>query len=182
MTDNNIQKLILGFLVLILGLALIGSIASNTLAVTAKTGVASETLDISGARLESDCNFSINETYPFTITNAPTGWKSTDCPITSFSMVNQTSVAATVTTDYVLFASNGTLLLKNTTKFVNVDCAALTGNTTTLTYNYCGDDYLNLSWGRSILNLVSGFFALALLGIGIGIFYSVARDTGLIGK
>lgn len=181
MTDGNtIQKFILGFLVIIVGLALIGSVASNSLAVTDKTIVYDEALDIGGARLVDDCNFSINTTYPFEVANLPTGWKASGgCAITSFSMKNQTDVAATATTDYVIFENNGTLYLKNTTKFMNVDCT-ITPNNTKLTYSYCPDGYMNLAWGRSIINLVAGFFALALLGAGVGLFYSVARDTGLV--
>lgn len=183
MENNSISKLIVGFLVLIVGLALIGSIASNTTSVTDKKG-ASEVLDIGPARIADNCNFSINESYPFTVAQAPTtGWRSGGgCPLTNLIMLNQTSVAAVVTTDYTLFPNNGTLLLKNTTKFVNADCTIVTSNTTTLTYDYCGTDYVNLAWGRTILNLVSGFFALALLGVSVGIFYSVARDEGIIGK
>ena len=175
---NEIQKLIVGFLVLIVGIALIGSVASNSLAVTDKTLVYSESLDISAARTASGaCPMSVDETHALALVNSPTGWKATDCPITSFSMLNQTGIEATVTTDYVLFANNGTLLLMNTT--IWGDCSA-SANTTTLNYTYCADGYLNLSWGRTILNLVAGFFALALLGVSIGIFYSVAKDANLI--
>lgn len=182
MAENSIQKLILGFLVIITGLALIGSVATQTIAVTDKTRVYDEALDIAAGRLADGCGVgSINTTYPFTITNAPTGWKVGACPIASFSMKNQTSVLATVTTDYVFFENNGTLYLKNTTKFVNADCTD-TGNATTLTYQYCSDGYMNIAWGRSILNLVSGFFALALLGAGIALFYDVAKDAGMISK
>ena len=182
MAENTIQKLILGFLVLIVGTVLIGSIAVGTEGVTAKLGVGSETLDIASARLGTgNCPMSMDPTVALTIVNAPTSWKSEDCPITDFVMLNQTDVAALVTTDYVFFDNNGTLYLKNTTRFVGDDCAA-TSNTTTLSYIYCGDDYINSAWGRSVLDLVSGFFAIALLGVGIGIFYSIAKDNGIIGK
>lgn len=181
MENNVITKLVIGFVVLIVGLGLIGSIATNTTLVTDKKG-ASEVLDIGPARIADNCNFSINESYPFTIAQVPTGWKTTDCPIANFIMLNQTSVAAVVTTDYTLFPANGTLLLKNTTKFVNADCTIVTSNTTTLTYDYCDDTYMNIAWGRTILNLVSGFFALALLGVSVGIFYSIGKDAGIIGK
>ena len=55
-------------------------------------------------------------------------------------------------------------------------------NLTNVGYTYCGDDYMNIAWGRSILNLVAGFFALGILGVGIGLFYSIAKDAGIIGK
>jgi len=178
MAENTVQKLLLGFLVLIVGIVLISTIASNTLLVTEKIGVASETIDISTDKTVSGaCPQGVNGTNVFTLVNAPTGWKITDCPITSFSMANQTGVAATVTTDYVFFANNGTLFLKNTT--IWGDCSA-TANATTATYNYCSDEYLNSTWGRAILNLVAGFFALALLGASVGLFYSVAKDAGIV--
>lgn len=176
-----IGKLVIGFFVLIVGLALIGSVATNTQDVTEYTGVSSETLDIAGARLGTGaCPMSINDTYPLYVTNLPTGWKASgECPVSSFSMINQTDVAATVTTDYIFYGSNGSLYLKNTSS--NVNCAE-TVNDTTLTYNYCADDYVNIGWGRNVLDLISGFFALGILGASIGIFYSVARDAGLVGK
>lgn len=176
--ENTVQTLVLGFLVLIVGLGLIGSVASNSLLVTEKTNIYSESMDISAARTATGaCPMSVDETYALALANSPTGWKTSDCPITSFSMLNQTGVEATVTTDYVLFANNGTLLLMNTT--IWGDCSA-TANTTTLNYTYCTDGYMNLAWGRTILNLVAGFFALALLGASVGLFYSVAKNTGII--
>ena len=180
MAENTIQKLILGFLVLIVGLALIGSVASNSLAVTDKALVYDEALDISSVRIEDGCGAgSINASIGLALANVPTSWKITDCPITSFSMKNQTGVAAVVTTDYVLFASNGTITLLNTTKFIQADCTDV-ANDTTISYTYCGSDYMNIAWGRTVLNLVAGFFALALLGAGVGLFYSVARDAGFV--
>lgn len=185
--NNTIGKLILGFLVLIVGLALIGTVATSSLLVTEKTDVLAESLDIANARINSGaCPMSINDTYPLYVANLPTGWKASgECPITLFSMTNQTDVAATVTTDYIIYGGNGSLYLKNTSTFVLPNCSATeTGisNTTALAYTYCGDDYLNIAWGRTIINLVVGFFALALLGVSVGIFYSIARDTGILQK
>ena len=145
MENNSISKLILGFLVLVVGIALISSVVTSTIAVTQKTDVGSESLDISGARLADGCT-SINNTYPFTIVNYPSGWRAYGgCPVTVFSMKNQSGIAATVTTDYVFFGDNGTLFLKNTTTFCDVKCANMV-NTTTLAYTYCGTDYMSLSW------------------------------------
>ena len=38
----------------------------------------------------------------------------------------------------------------------------------------------NLSWGATVLNLVPGFFALGILGIGIAITYGSLRDAGVV--
>jgi len=36
------------------------------------------------------------------------------------------------------------------------------------------------SWGATVLNLVPGFFALAILGIGIAVCYGALRDAGVV--
>jgi len=36
------------------------------------------------------------------------------------------------------------------------------------------------SWGATVLNLVPGFFALGILGIGIAVTYGSMRDAGVI--
>ncbi len=98
MENNSIAKLILGFLVLIVGIALIGSVAQGGNLVTEKTGVSAEALDIALDRnVIDDCPMGINGTYEFTITNAPTGWKVASCPISDFVLYNQTRAAAAVT-------------------------------------------------------------------------------------
>ena len=180
MENNSVTKLILGFLVLIVGLSLIGTVAQQSNSAIDKLGIANETFDIAAARLADGCGAgSINATYPFTIANYPTGWKIADCPIESVVIKNQTLNTATVTTDYLFFSNNGTFYLLNTTTFTGTDCAS-SGNITTADYLYCPDTYINVAWGRSVLTLVSGFFALALLGVAVGLFYSVAKDFGII--
>jgi len=36
------------------------------------------------------------------------------------------------------------------------------------------------SWGATVLNLVPGFFALGILGIGIAVCYGALRDAGVV--
>lgn len=36
------------------------------------------------------------------------------------------------------------------------------------------------SWGATVLNLVPGFFALGILGIGIAVTYGSMRDAGVV--
>jgi|TARA_B100001971_G_C18172395_1_gene527933 uncharacterized membrane protein len=167
--DAN-KKLILAFVTLILGAVLIGTIASSAIAVTDKTGVSDETLDISAARV---ANGDINESYEFTVTNNPTGWKTGDCPLTSVTYGNS-STDYTITTDYLITLATGNLTLKNTSVTV------LGTNDTLIDYTYCADDYMNLGWGRTIINLVAGFFAIALLLVSVGLFYSIVKDYKII--
>ncbi len=165
------NKIVLAFVTLIIGVVLIGSIATQSLAVT-ETTAASET-----KALTIDNDIDINETEVYTVTNNPTGWKVTDCPLTNLVISNQSGTALTVTTDYIPTLSAGTYTMVN-----NSDTIELIGayNNTYVTYSYCGDDYMNLTWGRTIINLLAGFFALAILGLSVGLFYSVGKDTGII--
>jgi len=184
MENNSVSKLILAFVVLIVGVSLIGTVAHQTNDAVDKVIVNNETFDITAALLEDGCGAgSINITYPFTVANAPSGWQANGgCPITSAVVRNQTNVAVTVSTDYLFFTDNGTFYLKNSTGYVGDDCldSGDETNVTAVDYQYCQDGYMNIGWGRSILTLVSGFFALALLGASIALFYSVAKDSGII--
>jgi len=40
--------------------------------------------------------------------------------------------------------------------------------------------YLSASWGATVLNLVPGFFALAILGIGLAVTYSSLQQAGVL--
>jgi hypothetical protein len=173
MALNVSGKLILAFFTLILGVVLIGSIASNSLAVTDKQWVTDESVDISTARIYGAEN-NINVSVTFALANPPTSWKRLDCPIEDFVLSNS-STDFTVTTDYTLNTGTGVITLVNSTNFLNSP-----ENTSLIDYRYCGDDYMNSSWGRTVLLLLAGFFALAILGASVGLFYSVAKDTGLI--
>ena len=184
MAMNMVSKLVLAFVVLMVGVSLIGTVAHQTNTAVDKTLVRNETFDIEPALLQDGCGAgSINITYPFTIANAPSGWKANGgCPIASAVVRNQTNVEVTVSTDYLFFTENGTFYLKNSTGYVGDDCldSGDETNVTAVDYTYCADGYMNIAWGRSILSLVAGFFALALLGVSVSLFYSVAKDAGII--
>jgi len=40
--------------------------------------------------------------------------------------------------------------------------------------------YNTTSWGATVLNLVPGFFALGILGIGLAVTYSSLRQAGVV--
>ena len=171
------SKLVLAFVTLLLGVVIIGVIATQQLAVTDKTAVSSEVHNVLPTIETGRNTTDINETITYTLTNAPTGWKVNDCPLTSVVITNTTGGnTLTVTTDYTLTASAGTIVFKNTTATV----ALIGPNSTLVDYYYCPDDYMNLTWGRTVINMVPGFFALAILGASLLLFYSVAKDYDII--
>jgi hypothetical protein len=170
---DAINKLLMAFLTLIVGVVLLGTIAGSTASVSQLQVISNETQAI-GAAISGGIT---NTSYRFTVTNAPTGWKVDDCPLTDIAIVNGTNAALTRDTHYTFYPTNGTWYLKgagtNESKF-------WANNNSYVTYSYCGDDYLNLSWGRSMLSVAVGLFAIALLGVSVALFFSVAKDAEII--
>ena len=172
MEKSSLAMLMSAFLAIIVGVSLIGVIASEGNDVTNTINVTGESVDYTDAIL--DITGEINTTKEITIANAPDGWRITDCPVVGFDLYND-SGSLTLTADYTFTASTGVILFNNT---ANVN-DSLT-NTTTATYVYCDEGYLTQGWNRTIIDLIPGFFALALMGIGVGLFYGVMRKEGLI--
>jgi hypothetical protein len=164
------SKLILAFVTIIVGLMLLGQIATSTNGITSESQAALE----SHALTVAADSVSINTTAVNTVTYPPTGWETTDCPLTSFSITNASGTALTLTTDYTVTLSQGTYILKNTTNTVKL--LSSPGNNSYANYKYCGDNYMNSQWGRGVLTLVPGFFAIALMIVGVALFYSVYQD------
>lgn len=168
---NDINKPIAGFVIVILAAIFIGIIAGLVNTSTTKAFVANETLSIAGARTAAN---GVNASYVLTLANPVTGWKAgelADCKITNFALRNQSYITQTETTDYVLNQNAGTLTLVN-----NLALNSSGSNSTFVTYNYCGNDYLNSQFGRTTLKTVPGFLALmALVGMVALVYLLVGR-------
>jgi len=179
MENNNIAKIVVGFFMIILGVVLIASVADSSDSVTSQISAVNETISLTTARNETaavdwaDINSSVN----LYIANLPSGWRIADCTISGVAMRNEAGTALVRNTDYNFTESTGALWFMNTT---NVVQGSAENNVTSIDYTYCPLTYLNIAWGRSVLNLVAGFFALAILGLGLGMFYSVAKDAGIV--
>lgn len=176
MEKDSLPMLLAAFVALIIGVSLIGVIASQGNAVTDLTVVSAESVDFSSTKTVAG-NDTVNVSIPITLANAPTGWKIVGCPITGLTLANESGTALTITTDYTFTASTGTIYFKNTA----INNVTTGTNISTAYYNYCGNDYINQSWSRNIIDLVPGFFALALMAVGIGLFYGVMKKEGMLG-
>jgi len=177
MENKNINYLVLGFVFLIIGVVLIGSVASEVNNRVDKVTIVNEAIDIGTARMGLSGYGSINLSLSnFTVANVPTSWKVSDCPV-EFGTYGNGTLNLTLNTDYEVYGAEGKIFVLNTT-----ETNSSLSNTTYITYTYCSDDYLNTSWGRSILGTVPGFFALALLGVALWLFYAVFRNTNLLNK
>lgn len=173
MENMNISILIAGFVALIIGISLIGVIATESNSVTNIVNISGENITYTEARnITAAGKGEIVGGYTFYIANIPTGWRATDCPITGLILHNGSVIWTDV--DYNFTASTGAIMFNNS---ANVNDTGY--NTTAATYQYCPEAYLTEGWQRTIINLVPGFFALALLGVGIGLFYEVGRREGI---
>jgi|TARA_Y100000034_G_scaffold19770_1_gene22423 hypothetical protein len=170
-------KLIAAFVALILGAVLIGSISTNTLDVTQRLTVTNETVNYNSVLTGAG---TVNGSAPnvtVASANVPTGYEVQDCNLESFTALNGSGTALVSGTDYNIDLTNGQIGLINTT---STQTTGNVGNDTLVSYTHCPNDYINVGWGRNILLLAPGFFALAILGIGIGLFYSLGKDHGII--
>lgn len=170
MEGDKINQFIALFVVGIMGVIGIGIIAGQIVTNTAQISTTDESVSIASARLAGN---NINESKVFTLTNAPTGWELTDsnCQINNFVLTN--SSGTTLSGNYTLTASAGTFTVANNTYMVTGGGA---GNITLADYSYCGDGYIASSFGRSGLNMVSGFFALFILVIFVGGVYWLIKQ------
>ena len=175
MENQSVLMMVAAFIAIIVGVALIGSIATGTQAVTTLSVIDDEVVSIEGFRDGS--NYSIRENDSVSVAQATAGsWKAdySDCNLVATYFGNST--LNLIGTNYSL-SSAGILTLTNTTHTYNLMNIT---NSTIIDYTYCGDDYLATGWNRTVLNLTPGFFGLAILGIGIGLFYFVFKREGII--
>jgi len=164
MTNEYINKIIAAFILLIVGIVMLGVVATETNDRTTLTS-ATEQIDTMAANNGTG----IDAAQTFTITLL--GDTNADCLLTDYTFENSTGTDFTETTDYTLDTATGVFNLENTT----FDRLAA-DNSTNVTYTYCPSGYISLGWGRTTTNLVPGFFALALMGIALWMFYGIARD------
>jgi len=171
---STTQKLIIAFIALIIGIVLLPTIATQGNLVTDRISIKNESHSFTYAP-----PYTNQTNVNYTVTNAPTGWKSQDCPIVLINITNNNSRTLVEGTDFIIERSTGVYGLYNTT--VNNQSVGVENNTY-ITYTYCPDDYMNLSWGRTGIKLVPGFISIALLLISVGLFYNIAREQGIIGR
>ena len=178
---STIQKLLLAFITLIIGLVLVGSVATSTSGLTSLNGISSEVHTVGSTYATGGNTTTTNPSVTYTVTHAPTSWKVDECPLTNFVLKNSSGsvLAEGASNGYVVDLSRGTYYLRDTAGTLLWRSNGAGDNQTLASYNYCPDTYM-IGWGGTVLNLVPGFFALAILIFSVGMFYSLARDTGIL--
>lgn len=158
------------FIAVVLALSFIVAIAALTTQTTERTKVDNEIISIATAQVSYNATATgINSSKNLgPVTNYPTGWKIDDCPLEDIVVTNSSGTVLTLTTDYTLTTSSGILTIVNNTNTIN---AFKISNNSLVDYSYCGAGYLNLGWGRTILNTNVGLYAIAILVIVVVLVY-----------
>lgn len=152
----SIGYIILTIIAVVAGIALLLAIFDQQTVMTTKDTITDESIDISGAFNSG----AVNESYEFTVTNYPSGWKVIECPLAGVALSNSSGNAFTSTTDYVFTAAHGNFTLVNTAL---VNQTFLTDNLTYVDYVWCRDGYNKDSGSRGIAGLIGLFCVLGLV-------------------
>ena len=181
--SSTLAIILAASVVLILGIMFIGILAESTLESTG-TVAYTNTFSIAPARLVLGTLDPTVKLYlsPGNISQPSFGtWRSefSECNIglTSFALYNQTGTKMSEGTDYELVADGATRGYITLYNLLSLNTTAGASNTTTVIYSTCPAEYVSTGWARTILNLVPGFFALALLiGVAFLIFFVLRRE------
>lgn len=181
--------LISGFVVILMGLVLIGVIADITQTATSKS-TQTDSFAIQRDLTAGAGAGEVNNSYWYHLTYGcpmtASDWRASlgsDCQVVP-TLTNGTGTTLAVTTDYILNATCnaqtgagiGDFKLVNSTKLYQ---AAL--NTTYASYTYCPTGYMSQSWSRTVLNMVPGFFALAIFLGAIALVMYLLKQNDVLG-
>ena len=166
---------------LLLGVILIQIIANQTNDKT-ELKTFTETVNIAGAKLAGGV---INQTYYFVpkYMKNSAGFRTdnSECSVSSIQLKNSSGFV--LDNNGCALAGDYTFVADIRYNLCNVESLnGTTGgspNTTTITYRYCAEDYVATGWARSLLDLVPGFFAIALLIIAAFSIMYILKENGV---
>lgn len=159
---GGIIMMFIGIIVIVA--AFIPTIFDTQNTMTDKQSIVNEVQSLTNAYNTSNV---INETGTnsnITITNAPSGWKVSLCPIENVVITNASGTTLTVSDDYTVDASTGTIKFKNTAATnLSTFASGGTNNDSYISYDYCADGYNTEGSSRTMASLIGLFSVLALL-------------------
>jgi len=174
MATSNVvvSKLIAAFVTLILGVSLIGTIAAQTLTDTTTTNVVDETVSL--ATIRAGVGNGVNDSL--TVTTANLGLNDAGGWLAGSVNVSNSS-GATLAGNFTVNYNTQKINFTNGTYFIN---SFKLDNSSKVDYQYYPNSYVQQAFGRTVLLLIGGFFALILMGVSVGLFYLIAKDTGML--
>lgn len=162
---NKLGMLVVLFMGVIVVLAMLPQIATNTKELTSKIQVVNETIDFGTYPLSRNVN-GVNITWQWNLTYENTGWNIANCPLSGLIVLNQSNATLTSGTDFVIDLNYGNFSFKQTNA---TNTSVL--NTTSWTYTYCPAGYAGSSGARAVANLILICAALGLMAFAAWGFY-----------
>ena len=127
--------------------------------------------------------YQVNTSYqiiPTVVATAASTWRSDVSECTAGTIIEGSYANASGTVlgagNYSVDTTTGYITLVNTAMTNRTDFTSIIA-----TNDNCPDGYLTQGWQRQMINLVPGFFALAILGVGLWLFYGIAKEQGILG-
>jgi len=158
---GQLGTLVMIFIGVIVAIVLMGSVANIINPSTDLQTASNESVSLANFRVTDG---SINTTYVHNLSNSypALDWRLSEssCNFASVVVLNQSNDTLTVTTDYVINATEGSITFKDV-KAVN----DTSSNSTLITYTYCDSGYNKDSSSRTILSLILIFASLAILAL-----------------
>lgn len=178
MDNKSVGIVIAVAIAVLMGAILIAIIAEQTVdktALTEQVDSINKATAYSGAQINESKTMSLSK-------GSVTGWRADDssCSISSIVVKN-----ASVTLTNAACAPTGSgdyYYVKNAGYFVfcnNTNIREQPNTSITATYSYCADDYVSSSWGRTLMNMVPGFFAIAILVVSVFVIFYILKKEGI---
>ncbi len=171
--EGKDNKFITVFVVVLLAVVLLGALANMFVAPTTLSTATNEAFLLNatgvGCYADGQVNTS-NSACNLTVAHVPVDVGGTG--ISSVVVTNNSGTALTADTDYTVSAHTGKINLLNTT---STD-STFTSNYVKVSYQYPGTGYLDVDWGRSVLVVTLGLFALGILIVVI--YFAMERFQG----
>jgi hypothetical protein len=181
MENKSIGIIISAVVAILLGAIFVGIIAHEGSNVTTKTSYA-QVLSIPRNNTANGVNSSVKFHLTHGCAMNASDWRSdAGCNLEVVSLINVSGYSYnsgnfTFNTANADCGTNvsGDLIFLNSSQLV-----AQESNLTLITYLACPDTYVSQSWGRTIMNMVPGFFALAILAGIVYLIFVIARSEGI---
>ncbi len=146
--NNNLKGIVYLFIGVIIALPLLLSISGLI------SPMSEYQTDTDNFTIQMNGTTNVNESYVYELEYGDAVYDN-DESIKNLELTNGTDTL-TETTDYTQNLTAGTFQLKNTT-------ATYTADNVIATYEYQSKDYIDYGFSRTIIGLIVGFFALAIL-------------------
>lgn len=179
--NKGISYLLGAFIVLIIGLVLLGVYADETVKRTQLITV-TDTFSLAPARVSG----AINNTYPFTLTKVNDAWRQDVAECDKDSIVTSDSIKAYNASGHELTMNGcnagGYYFVEGVNEIYfchNVDVNG-TSNVTTVTYPNCpAEGYISNGWSKDILKITVGLLAVLCLAAVIAFLYLALKESGV---